>query len=630
MKREEKIETIDINKIKNPSFLKTLDYNQLATLCQDIRTEIIKETSLFGGHLSSNLGAVELTVALHRFFDFPKDKLIFDVGHQCYTHKILTGRSLNNLNKKGCVSGFQKMAESEYDCYEAGHSSTSLSAAEGFAIARDLKKDSYNVIAVIGDGSIVNGLAFEALNDIGCRNHKVIIVLNDNDMSISLPQGAFGRFFRKVSTARFYNRAKSHYKQALLRTAAGKRLYSWSYALKGAIKRKLVPINMFDNMGFTYMGPYDGHDIKAMEHAFKKAQNATKSVIIHVYTTKGKGYKYAEKDKTGYWHGVTPFDIETGQPKNLHPGEISWSHYFADLTDEIMASHKNTELIVPATLKGSGLEKSFADFPGRCLDVGIAEEHAVTLSGALALNGIHPILAIYSTFLQRAYDELSHDCARLKVNMTVLIDRAGLVGSNGETHQGIYDVGFLKTIPSVVVAMPSNQSEAKALYYQSLEKHGVFCIRYPRSFVSSEHDVLPVDMPFGRWRFLSVSKLKKACVIGVGPSALDLLRLFEIKRDEVTFVNPVYLNPIDPKDIEEISKYERIFIYDAYSTKEGFASSVESQLIESGYRGHVRSFCVPTAFIPHMSIQQQEEESSLLPEQVYDAIIASIFPKKNS
>jgi len=610
------IEHIDISDIKDPAFVKNLDYKGLDVLCSDIREEIIKETSIYGGHLSSNLGVVELTVALHRSFDFPKDKLIFDVGHQCYAHKILTGRHLEHLNEKGFVSGYQKIGESEYDCYEAGHSSTSLSAAEAFAIARDQKKEKYDVVALIGDGSIVNGLSFEALNDIGSRNHKVIIVLNDNDMSISKPTGGLGRFFRSISTQKAYNKFKQGYKRVMLRTTLGKKLYSISYALKSSLKRRLVPITMFDNMGFTYMGPYDGHNIKVLERAFKKAKVATKSVVLHVYTTKGRGYTYAEKDTSGYWHGVTPFDIETGQPKNLHPGQISWSHYFSDLTNEIMAKFPETELIVPATLKGSGLEQAFRLFPNRCIDVGIAEEHAVTMAGALALNGLHPIVVIYSTFLQRAYDEISHDCARLNVNMTILVDRAGLVGSNGETHQGIYDEAFLKSIPGVVVTMPSDQSEAKALYHQSLDNHGVFCIRYPRDFVSSEHDVPLVDLPFGRWRFLKKSSSKKAAILAVGPNCLEVKQLMEKEGVDATLIDPVYLNPFDPKDIKEIAQYENIFVYDAYGTREGFCESVESLLIEEGFKGCVFPICVPTLFVKHATIIEQEQQFGLLPSQV--------------
>lgn len=614
------IENIDISNIKDPSFIKKMNYVSLDVLCEQIRQEIIKETSLYGGHLSSNLGVVELTVALHKFFDFPRDKLIFDVGHQCYTHKILTGRSLEHLNEKGQIAGFQRIEESEYDCYDAGHSSTSLSAAQGFAIARDMKGEHYNVVAVIGDASIVNGLSFEALNSIGSGSHKVIIILNDNDMAISQPAGGLGKFFRQISTARFYNKAKSRFKKSLLRTKAGQKFYSFTYSVKSAIKRSLVPVNLFDEMGFTYMGPYDGHNIKALQKVFKKAENTDKSVIIHVHTTKGKGYSYAENDRCGYWHGVTPFDIATGQPKNLHPGEISWSHYFSDLTLEVMGTKTNSCLVVPATLKGSGLEKPFEKFPNRCLDVGIAEEHAATLCGALALNGYHPILSIYSTFLQRAYDEISHDCARMKSNMTILIDRAGLVGCNGETHQGIYDEAFLKSIPNVVVSMPSNRAEAKALYYQSFDNHGVFCIRFPRSFVSSEEDVPMVDMPFGKWRFINRSKSKKIALIAVGPEGLSLFEQTQKENIDLTYVDPVYLWPIDTGSLKLLLEYEHIFIYDPYGTNEGFVGSVLSSLMVLKYSGSVNPLSIPTVFVQHMSVKEQEKEFGLLPSQVIEKI----------
>lgn len=613
---------IDLSKIKDPSFVKNLDHDGLEMLCADIRQEIIKETSLYGGHLSSNLGTVELTVALYRSFNFPKDKLIFDVGHQCYTHKILTGRSLAHLNEKGQVSGFEKRSESIYDCYEAGHSSTSLSAAEAFAIARDQRGEKYNVVALIGDASIVNGLSFEALNSIGSRPNKVIIVLNDNDMSIGRPSGGLGKFFRSISTGRVYNKTKLAYRRIMRKTAVGRKLYSWTYDLKAAFKRVLVHVNLFDNLGLTYFGPVDGHNIAALEKAFKRAKNTTKSVIIHTYTTKGKGYPYAEKDTNGYWHGVTPFDIETGQPKNLHPGFISWSHYFSDLTNELMAKYTNAELIVPATQKGSGLEQAFQLFPSRCIDVGIAEEHALTLAGAMALNGIHPIVAIYSTFLQRAYDELSHDCSRFNVDMTILIDRAGLVGSNGETHQGIYDEAYLKSIPNIVVTMPASQAEAKALYYQSFERHGIVCIRYPRDFVPSDHDILNVDMPFGRWRFLKKASKPDIAVVAVGPNALDLYDAICKENLDVTVINPVYLNPIDPNDIAEIKGYKDLFIYDAYGTKEGFASTVEALLLEAGYKGKVHLNCVPNIFVKHASITEQEDQYGLLPNQILSLIKA--------
>jgi 1-deoxy-D-xylulose-5-phosphate synthase len=301
-----KIERIDIKAIKDPSIVKKMSYSSLALLCHDIRKEIITETSLYGGHLASNLGVVELTVALYRNFDFPKDKLIFDVGHQCYTHKILSGRSLDHLRCANGVSGFERRNESVYDCYEAGHSGTSLSAAEGFAIARDLHKENYDIVDVIGDSSIVNGLSFEALNNLGSRKNKVIIILNDNDMSISRPVGGSAISSGRSRPISFITKPKKAYQRAMWRGPLGRRIYDFNYNLKNDIKAALVPTTMFDNMGFTYIGPIDGHDLKALDKALARAKTATKSVVVHVYTIKGKGYKPAEDDKSGYWHGVTP------------------------------------------------------------------------------------------------------------------------------------------------------------------------------------------------------------------------------------------------------------------------------------------------------------------------------------
>jgi 1-deoxy-D-xylulose-5-phosphate synthase len=606
---KEKIERIDIKSIKDPSVVKRLGYRSLALLCHDIRKEIIEETSTYGGHLASNLGVVELTVALYRCFDFPKDKLIFDVGHQCYTHKILTGRSLDHLRQKGGPSGFERRSESVYDCYEAGHSGTSLSAAEGFAIARDLRKEDYNIVALVGDASIVNGLSFEALNNLGSRHDKVIVVLNDNDMSISRPVGGLGNFFRKISTSRFYNKWKSSFRRRMYRTKIGHGIYSFTYFLKSEVKAALVPTTMFDNMGFTYIGPVDGHNIKDLEKAFKQAKNATKSVVIHVYTTKGKGYPKAENDSSGYWHGVTPFEIDTGDAKVLHPGEISWSHYFGAMTNEYLGKNKDTVLICPAMIKGSHLEEAFQNYPERCFDVGIAEEHALTLAGALSLNGFHPIVSIYSTFLQRAYDELLHDCARLNADMTLLIDRAGFVGADGSTHMGIYDEAFLKSIPNVIVSMPSTFAEARYLYEESLKKgHGVMAIRYPHT-LSSEFTPIPsLKLSFLKWRFLNAPKAGKPAVIAVGPNGLQFIDQLKEKGFEGTFVNPLFLNPIDSESLDQILSASLIYIYDSYGTKTGFAESVLSALAEKRFSGIVKVKAIPSSFIPHGSIHQQEKD----------------------
>ena len=390
MKKKDGVETIDINTIKDPSFLKSLDNKELARLCEQLREEILRVCSTYGGHLSSNLGDVELTVALHKVFDFPKDKLIFDVGHQCYAHKLLTGRKLDHINEKGFPNGFQNRKESPYDPYDAGHSSTALSAAEAFAFARDLQGEDYNVIALVGDASIVNGLSFEALNNIGERRNKVIVILNDNAMSITKPIGGAGKFFRKISTGKLYNKAKKGYQRALYRTAVGHKIYDFSSRFKRVLKSRLVPITMFDNMGFTYIGPVDGHNLRALEKAMKSAKNATKSVVIHCRTLKGKGYPKAEVDKKGDYHAVAPFDIKKGLVKDQNKDQTNWSSLYASFIEEEMRSNQETILVTPATLKGSELEKAFEEFKDRCVDVGIAEEHALTFAGALSIAGKGP------------------------------------------------------------------------------------------------------------------------------------------------------------------------------------------------------------------------------------------------
>ncbi len=618
---KEKPVRININSIKDPNFVKTLSYRQLEMLCEDIRHEIILKTSLYGGHLSSNLGIVELTVALCRSFSFDKDKVIFDVGHQSYPYKILTGRSLDHLNEAGHISGFQKMNESPYDYYEAGHSSTSLSAIEGFAIARDLKYENYDIVSVIGDASIVNGLAFEALNDIGSRKHKVIVVLNDNEMSISSPTGSLGKLFRKVSVNKLYNDIKRSYRKSMVsKTGMGKRLGSVAYFVKSKIKSILVPNTIFDNMGFTYLGPVDGHNIKALERAFKEAKTATKSVLIHVRTQKGKGYGPAEKDKVGYWHGVTPFDIATGKPLHQHEGLNTWSHHVGDLVHQYMAKRADAELVVPAMVRGSGLEACFDDFPLRSCDVGIAEEHAVTMAGAMSLAGLHPIVTIYSTFLQRAYDELSHDCARMKTDMTLLIDRAGLVGKNGETHQGIYDVSFLKGIPNVTISMPSTYASLLALLDESMEKgRGVYAIRYPHEIMRKEEkEAVEPPLRYGKWIRRKEIVEGGVNVVAVGPLGHELYT--KAKNMGIGFIDPLFLVPLDEETIDELMKSECIVIYDPYSTRAGFAETLLAKLMEKGYKGKTIIRALPISFIPHASNKEQLEGSSLLIEQMLELL----------
>ena len=599
--------------------IKSLSYKDLDIFAKEIREEILHETSLYGGHLSSNLGSVELTLALYRSFDFPKDKLLFDVGHQSYTHKILTGRSLKGLGDLKSGSRFCDTKESVFDPADAGHSSTSLSLAEGFALSRDLKGEKYDVISVIGDASIANGLAFEALNSIGSSNTKVIVVLNDNDMSISAPSGALSQFFRKISTDKLYNKAKLSYRKALTKSKIGRSFYGFSYFIKNQIKRAFVPVTLFETLGFTYIGPIDGHDIKAMEKAFERAKNATKPTLVHVLTKKGRGYRFSEEDKDGSFHSVSPFFIETGEKKEIKEGEISFPEYFGNLVYEKMKEDEKIILIAAAMVKGSALEKAFSSFSNRCFDVGIAEEHAVTLASAFALNGYHPIVSLYSTFLQRSYDELLHDCARKEIDMTLLIDRAGLPGKDGETHAGIYDVAFLKTIPNVSIAMPKDFSEAKALFLDSFERgKGIYAIRYPNA-----------SLPFGNetsvllqkgYSIVQEERGSPSLLLTVSPSGLSLIEeLGESFKGEI--LSCFDLIPIPPTLLSEIQKFKTLYVYDPSGTERGFVESLKAALFDRNIAIDAHFFTLPNVFIPHGSKKEEETLFGLDAKTVKEKIL---------
>ena len=613
------VKHIDLDSIENPKFLANLNYNELDVLASDIRSKILEVTSNLGGHLSSNLGVVELTIALHRVFDLSKDKLIFDVGHQCYTHKILTGRKLNNLRQENGVSGFQKIEESIYDVYEAGHSSTSISAANGFAIARDLNKENYNVIAFIGDGAINSGLALEGLNNIAHSNHKVIVVLNDNGMSISKPVGGLSKFFANISTSRGYNKFKHGYQRLFSKTKFGKWILSVSSRFKNWIKRTLTQNNIFTSLGFAYIGPIDGNNIKKVEKALLRARNTKKSVVIHACTLKGKGYKLAEDDETGYWHGVSPFDLESGEPKNKHEGMISWSHVYSDITALELEKHSDAVLISPATIKGAGLDCLDKKFDNRIIDVGIAEEHAATLASGLSLAGHHPIISVYSTFLQRAYDEVSHDLARMKLNATFLVDRAGLVGADGETHQGIYDEAYLSSIPGTVITMASTVDEAKLLYDESFKNHGPFFIRLPRTLVCRQNGFNKIEHEFAKWMKVKEDN-RDLAIISCGPLMRELeLELYN-EGIKCTLINALYINPIDKSMLDELLGAKKIVIYDPYSTRGGLVDSVMAYLLEKNFKGSISAHFVPNEFVKQGTISEQLARFKLRVSDIIDEL----------
>lgn len=618
MSNKKQLKRIDLNTIKNPDFLKELSYKELDVFCDDVRENIVTNVAKNGGHLSANLGSVESIVALCRKFDFSKDKIIFDVGHQCYTYKILTGRSLERLRKKDGVSGFQKMDESPYDHFECGHSSTSISAAGGMAIARDLNKEKYDVIAYIGDASITNGLAFEGLNNIAGSGHKVIIIFNDNDMSITKPVGGLAKSFRRLSNSSLYRRSKNAYSRIMKTTGFGRWVLGWTGSIKNWLKRHLVSLNLFDNIGLSYIGPVDGHDIKKMEKAFERAKRINKSVVVHIKTIKGKGFKYAENDDYGSWHGVNPFDPKTGKP--LSPSEkLSWSELYSDILFEKMVEHKEVFSIVAATGSGSHLTTIFKTFKDRIVDVGISEEHAFTLAGGLSASGYHPVISIYSTFLQRAYDELSHDLARMKLNATVLIDRSGFVGRDGNTHQGIYDESFLVGVPNTVISMAVYENDAKVLMDESLKQHGVFCIRYPKTAVSSVDKKEYQAIKFGGWRNENQIDSNTA-IVSVGPETKELMQLLLQSNKQAVVYSAIYLKPILQENIDALLKYQKVIIYDCYATEEGFANYLVAHLIKNNYQGKIIVKAIPSAYIEHASIEEQLEEYHLKPNDIIELI----------
>lgn len=609
----------NVKEIKDPSFLRSLKYKELDILSNDIRDYIVDEVSKNGGHLSSNLGVVELTIALHRKFDFKKDKIIYDVGHQCYTHKILTGRSLEGLRHKGKVAGFQKICESEYDIYEAGHSSTSISAASGFALARDANKEKYDVIAFIGDSSIVSGMAFEALNYLGGRKEKVIIILNDNDMSISRPVGGLGKLFRKISVLKGYNKFKSGLSKILNTSKFGSWILDRLTNMKSWFKRHLVQINIFDNLGLKYIGPIDGHNIKALEKALDRAKKMPSSVVVHVNTTKGKGYKYSEKDRDGSWHGVNPFDKETGKPLNVDENKITWSRVYANLLDDELNNRQYAYLISPATIKGAELDDIFKKYTSRCIDTGICEEHAVTLASGLSANHKHPIVSIYSTFMQRAFDQISHDIARMNLNSTFLVDRSGLVGLDGDTHQGIYDEAFLLSTPNTTVSMASNPNIAKNLLIESFNCHGPFFIRYPRGMVDKHYDNVSYPLLYGKW-IVDINNSSNNVVIGFGPIYEEVKDKILKENLNVTLVNAVYQSPMDEELIIKLINKKKIFVFDAYGTREGFSNKLLDKLNSLGYKGEYKSYAIGLEFVKQATVNEQLFDYELTSDQIVDNI----------
>lgn len=592
---------MDVKEIKNPKFLKKMKIKDLEMLSYDIRKYIIESVSKTGGHLSSNLGVVELTVALHKVFNSPKDKIIFDVSHQCYTHKILTGRAkeFDKLRQLNGLSGFQKKEESEYDAYEAGHSSTSLSAALGMALARDKKHKNNNVIAVIGDGSMGNGLAYEALNHIGALNTKLIIILNDNEMSISKNVGGLHNNLDKIRSNYKYNIAKDKTKNVLNKIPIiGSKISIGITNLKSSFKKLYLKEGfLFEELGIKYYGPIDGHDYKELLAYLEMAKKETKPVMIHVITEKGKGYLPSEHDTSGVWHGVGPFDIETGNFITKKDNKVTWSEVISNHLIELTKKNKDLMVITPAMAGGSKLLKYKELFPNNFMDVGIAEEHALVLANGMSSQGLIPFVSIYSTFLQRGYDQVIHDIARMNSHVIIGIDRAGIVGEDGETHQGIYDLTFLLPIPNLVISTPKDSIEAGNLLYTALVSKKTFAIRYSKDKLEYTKEEYK-EVPIGSWEILLPGK--DAVLITYG-SLLEKAKIIKRnlgKKIDISIVNARYQKPIDQGLFDKIlKKYQHIFIYEEATYINSLGSYLLTYANEKKYQGTIKLFAIKDEFI---------------------------------
>ena len=595
-----------LENIKNPKFLKDLDYQELNELSTDIRKFLIENVAKTGGHLSSNLGIVELTIAIHKNFDCPKDKIIFDVGHQAYVHKILTGRAkdFKTLRKLNGLSGFQKISESIYDNYEAGHSSTSLSAALGFALARDMKHENNNVIAIIGDGSIGNGLCYEALNHIGDAKTKLIVILNDNEMSISKNVGALHNTLDRIRSTKKYHKTMKDTKSVLQKIpVVGKYLYRLMKHLKESLKKLYMKEGyLFEEFGLNYYGPINGHDFKELDKYLQMAKNETQPVLLHIITTKGKGYKYAQEDKIGLWHGVGPFDIETGKMLAPKDDRISWSDAIAKHLINIAKKDKKIIAITPAMANGSKLNSFKEKYPKRFIDVGIAEEHALILANAFSLEGEKPFVSIYSTFLQRGYDEIQQDLARMQGNVVIGIDRAGIVGEDGETHQGIFDIAILNNIPNIIIMAPHDSKEAGDMLYTAFQTKGLVAIRYSKDKVKYD-DAKYILQNIGEWKITNYLE-KRTCdgyLISYGDflnTALEIQEDLKTKNIYLQVINARYIKPMDIKILAMLVKQNKpVFVYEEVVSIGSLGSEIAKYLLEHNFNNIYENYTVPDEFI---------------------------------
>lgn len=611
-----------LEQINSPQQLKQLPPEQLPQLAKEIREFLVENLFFTGGHLGANLGVVELTIALHYLFDSPRDKFIWDVGHQAYVHKILTGRAgrFHTLRKYKGLCGFPKRSESAHDVWETGHSSTSLSAAMGMATARDMSGDDFKVIAVIGDGAMTGGMAFEALNHIGHEQKDVMVILNDNEMSIEPNVGAMFNYLAKLRTDKHYHKVKEEVETLLKRIPAiGGRVAKTVERLKDSVKYLLVSGIIFEELGFTYLGPVDGHNMEDVLTSLKQSAKTKGPVLVHMVTQKGKGYKPAEEAFDNL-HSVGATKVESGALKSVPKGP-NYKNVFADTMISLAEHDENIIAITPAMLGGSGLVKFIERFPDRCFDVGIAEQHATTFAAGIATQGKKPVLAIYSTFLQRGYDQVIHDIARHNLNVFLAIDRAGFVGGDGETHQGVYDIAFLRCLPNMVIMQPKDENEFRHMIYTALEwDQGPIAVRYPRGEgIGVEMDEQLRTIPIGESERLREGHDVALLALGtMVPLALEAAAQLQREGISARVINARFAKPLDEKMLLKLADDDiPVVTIEEGVSQGGFGSAVlEYYARQHIYHMAVQIMGVPDYFVEHGSVDDQRREVGLTVEGI--------------
>ncbi len=618
---------MNLTDIKSPEDVKIFSIEELKIIAEELRRLIIKQVSLTGGHLASNLGVIELTLALHYVFNIPEDKIIWDVGHQSYPHKIITGRynKFNTLRQYGGISGFPRMTESPYDAYGTGHSSTSISAALGIAEGRDRIGKNFKVIAVIGDGAMTGGLAFEGLNHAGHLKKDLIVILNDNEMSISKNVGALSSYLTRILSGSIYQRFKKETKNLIeLIPRVGEHFSKFAQKTEETLKQFFLPGMLFEELGFNYVGPVDGHNLDALINTLNHVKRNTSPILIHVITKKGKGYLFSEENPTSF-HGVSPFEPDTGEIR-VNTNNPSFSDVFGDSVVELAEKDPRIITITAAMTEGTGLTRFSKKFPERFYDVGIAESHAVTFAAGLAVQGIRPVVAIYSTFLQRAYDQILHDICLQKLPVIFAIDRAGIVGEDGATHQGLFDISYLRHMPHITFMSPKNGIELKEMLKLSLSLDAPAAIRFPRGHITDEMNLLTMTpVEFGKMEI--VKEGSDIAILAVGTSVFPAYfasKKLEKEGFSTMVVNARFIKPLDTDFISALIEKTKIVVtVEENVLSGGFGSAVLEYLNTINARDViVKSLGIPDIFVEHGKQDLLRQLYGIDDEGIYQAAIS--------